>query len=161
RKAATSPDNHRSWSLWRGADLRRRGNHAGDFGALGVRGAGTRATRLRILCSPNLGSDPCGAVRHPTPRYFPNCQGIQPDYGTMVSDHRATRDLGHFPKPLRPLRDRSVTRVELSDLRRSQRISFARRSLSMRYRRADLGHFGARPIKLAWSAVVFPSLVLN
>jgi KUP system potassium uptake protein len=26
---------------------------------------------------------------------------------------------------------------------------------------ADMGHFGARPIKFAWSAVVFPSLVLN
>jgi KUP system potassium uptake protein len=26
---------------------------------------------------------------------------------------------------------------------------------------ADMGHFGARPIRLAWSAVVFPSLVLN
>jgi hypothetical protein len=26
---------------------------------------------------------------------------------------------------------------------------------------ADMGHFGAGPIKLAWSAVVFPSLVLN
>jgi KUP system potassium uptake protein len=26
---------------------------------------------------------------------------------------------------------------------------------------ADMGHFGARPIKLAWSTVVFPSLVLN
>ena len=26
---------------------------------------------------------------------------------------------------------------------------------------ADMGHFGARPIRLAWSAVVLPSLVLN
>jgi KUP system potassium uptake protein len=26
---------------------------------------------------------------------------------------------------------------------------------------ADMGHFGARPIKLAWSTLVFPSLVLN
>jgi KUP system potassium uptake protein len=26
---------------------------------------------------------------------------------------------------------------------------------------ADMGHFGARPIKLAWGALVFPSLVLN
>jgi KUP system potassium uptake protein len=26
---------------------------------------------------------------------------------------------------------------------------------------ADMGHFGSRPIKLAWSAVVFPSLILN
>ena len=26
---------------------------------------------------------------------------------------------------------------------------------------ADMGHFGRRPIRLAWSAVVFPSLVLN
>ncbi len=26
---------------------------------------------------------------------------------------------------------------------------------------ADMGHFGARPIRVAWSAVVFPSLVLN
>ncbi|HXY98229.1 MAG TPA: KUP/HAK/KT family potassium transporter [Steroidobacteraceae bacterium] len=26
---------------------------------------------------------------------------------------------------------------------------------------ADMGHFGARPIKLSWSALVFPSLVLN
>jgi KUP system potassium uptake protein len=26
---------------------------------------------------------------------------------------------------------------------------------------ADMGHFGARPIKLAWFAVVFPSLILN
>jgi KUP system potassium uptake protein len=26
---------------------------------------------------------------------------------------------------------------------------------------ADMGHFGARPIKSAWSALVFPSLVLN
>jgi KUP system potassium uptake protein len=26
---------------------------------------------------------------------------------------------------------------------------------------ADMGHFGAGPIKLAWSAIVFPSLVLN
>ena len=26
---------------------------------------------------------------------------------------------------------------------------------------ADIGHFGARPIRLAWSAIVFPSLVLN
>jgi KUP system potassium uptake protein len=26
---------------------------------------------------------------------------------------------------------------------------------------ADMGHFGARPIRLAWSVVVFPSLVLN
>jgi KUP system potassium uptake protein len=26
---------------------------------------------------------------------------------------------------------------------------------------ADMGHFGARPIRLAWLAVVFPSLVLN
>jgi KUP system potassium uptake protein len=26
---------------------------------------------------------------------------------------------------------------------------------------ADMGHFGAKPIRLAWSAVVFPSLVLN
>jgi KUP system potassium uptake protein len=26
---------------------------------------------------------------------------------------------------------------------------------------ADMGHFGARPIRLAWSAMVFPSLVLN
>ena len=26
---------------------------------------------------------------------------------------------------------------------------------------ADMGHFGARPIRLAWSAFVFPSLVLN
>src|SRR5437016_8844384 len=26
---------------------------------------------------------------------------------------------------------------------------------------ADMGHFGAGPIKLAWSAIVFPSLILN
>ena len=26
---------------------------------------------------------------------------------------------------------------------------------------ADMGHFGARPIRLAWSALVFPALVLN
>jgi KUP system potassium uptake protein len=26
---------------------------------------------------------------------------------------------------------------------------------------ADMGHFGAKPIRLAWSALVFPSLVLN
>jgi KUP system potassium uptake protein len=26
---------------------------------------------------------------------------------------------------------------------------------------ADMGHFGARPIKLAWFAIVFPSLILN
>jgi KUP system potassium uptake protein len=26
---------------------------------------------------------------------------------------------------------------------------------------ADMGHFGARPIRLAWSALVFPSLALN
>jgi KUP system potassium uptake protein len=26
---------------------------------------------------------------------------------------------------------------------------------------ADMGHFGARPIRVAWSAIVFPSLVLN
>jgi len=26
---------------------------------------------------------------------------------------------------------------------------------------ADMGHFGARPIRLAWSAIVFPALVLN
>jgi len=26
---------------------------------------------------------------------------------------------------------------------------------------ADMGHFGKRPIRLAWSAIVFPSLVLN
>jgi KUP system potassium uptake protein len=26
---------------------------------------------------------------------------------------------------------------------------------------ADMGHFGRRPIRLAWSAIVFPSLVLN
>jgi len=26
---------------------------------------------------------------------------------------------------------------------------------------ADMGHFGSRPIRLAWSAIVFPSLVLN
>jgi KUP system potassium uptake protein len=26
---------------------------------------------------------------------------------------------------------------------------------------ADMGHFGARPIRLAWSAIVFPSLLLN
>ena len=26
---------------------------------------------------------------------------------------------------------------------------------------ADMGHFGARPIRLTWSAIVFPSLVLN
>jgi KUP system potassium uptake protein len=26
---------------------------------------------------------------------------------------------------------------------------------------ADMGHFGATPIRLAWSAIVFPSLVLN
>jgi KUP system potassium uptake protein len=26
---------------------------------------------------------------------------------------------------------------------------------------ADMGHFGARPIRLAWSAIVFPSLVFN
>jgi KUP system potassium uptake protein len=26
---------------------------------------------------------------------------------------------------------------------------------------ADMGHFGSRPIKLAWSAIVFPSLILN
>jgi len=26
---------------------------------------------------------------------------------------------------------------------------------------ADMGHFGARPIRLAWSALVFPSLILN
>src|SRR5262249_56679604 len=26
---------------------------------------------------------------------------------------------------------------------------------------ADMGHFGARPIRFAWSALVFPSLALN
>src|ERR1700731_2688729 len=26
---------------------------------------------------------------------------------------------------------------------------------------ADMGHFGARPIRLAWSGIVFPSLILN
>ena len=26
---------------------------------------------------------------------------------------------------------------------------------------ADMGHFGPAPIRLAWSAIVFPSLVLN
>src|SRR5208337_4970169 len=26
---------------------------------------------------------------------------------------------------------------------------------------ADMGHFGPRPIRVAWSAIVFPSLVLN
>jgi K+ potassium transporter len=28
-------------------------------------------------------------------------------------------------------------------------------------RYADMGHFGATPIRAAWSAIVFPSLVLN
>jgi putative tryptophan/tyrosine transport system substrate-binding protein len=35
RKATASPRDHRGWTLWGGADLRRRGNHAGDFGAFG------------------------------------------------------------------------------------------------------------------------------
>jgi KUP system potassium uptake protein len=26
---------------------------------------------------------------------------------------------------------------------------------------ADMGHFGARPIRLAWSGLVLPSLILN
>jgi KUP system potassium uptake protein len=26
---------------------------------------------------------------------------------------------------------------------------------------ADMGHFGAKPIRLAWSGLVFPSIVLN
>ena len=26
---------------------------------------------------------------------------------------------------------------------------------------ADMGHFGAKPIRLAWHAIVFPSLILN
>jgi KUP system potassium uptake protein len=26
---------------------------------------------------------------------------------------------------------------------------------------ADMGHFGAKPIRLAWSGLVFPSVVLN
>src|SRR6516165_3436998 len=72
----------------------------------------------------------------------------------MVRGDRVARDLGHFPIPLGPCRDRSPARARLSRLRRSYGISCPRRGLPLRHRRRGVvcrhGAFrrGADPARL-------------
>ena len=111
------------------------------------------------------GGDPDRALRHPAAWDGADRQGIRPDHGAVVPRHGGARNLGDRAASCRSGRNRSARRFAY--LRTGGLTSFlvlggvflCVTGAEALY--ADMGHFGAGPIRLAWSAVVFPSLILN
>ena len=121
---------------------------------------------VRALCPPGCGADPHCAVRDPAAGHRPDRPGIRSDHGALVRDHRGARRLGHCAAPGGAGGDRSRATGSAYLFSGGAAGFFVLGAVFLcvtgaEALYADMGHFGAGPIRLAWSAVVFPSLVLN
>ncbi len=146
--------------------LRRWRAHPGDLGAFGDRGpgrGGAVADRVRGARD-DRGVGP--AVLHPAPRRGRHGQAVRADHGVVVprpSGPRASPQLIRNPGVLQALnpgwavdfflRHGVVAWLSLGA------IVLAVTGGEALY--ADMGHFGRRPVRLAWLCLVLPCLLLE
>ena len=165
-KRQTAAGDRRARAVRRGPHLRRRRHHAGDFCALGARRADHRGAGARPLCGADGGRDPHCAVRHPVAGNRAHRTCLRPGDGGLVRHHRRCWGSGGSLKHPAVLLGLDP-RYAISYLAHEGFKGFAVLGgvflcvTGAEALYADMGHFGAAPIRLAWSAIVFPSLVLN
>ena len=155
-------------TLWRargGAALRRRRDHAGHLRAVRGRGAARRRVTLNPYVLPLTMRDPDRALRDPAPRHGRVGRLFGPVMLGWFVDHRGARrdpdraGAGVLSRSPRPRRAHTWRRHGCRARPSSAAVVLAVTGGEALY--ADMGHFGKRPIRLAWFFVVLPALVLN
>ena len=154
----------------RGAALRRRRDHAGDLGALRGRGPGGRHAGARALraCRSTLGHPGrrCSLIqRHGTARvgalFGPVMLRLVRRPSRVLGRRRRSRRRPAILLALNPLLRRATSSRDHGwhGFLALGAVVLAVTGGEALY--ADMGHFGKRPIRLAWFGVVLPALVLN
>ena len=145
---------------------RRRGDHAGDFGPVGGRGAGADPAAAADLGSARHAGHPDRPVRGPASWHVADApvgsvrsrrcgfwcwrgsgSGILPTIPAVLAAFNPVAWRAFLSGHL------GITSVVLGA------VFLSVTGAEALY--ADLGHFGRRPIALAWIVLVFPALVLN
>ena len=106
------------------------------------------------------------ALHVPAPRHRARRQAVRAGDGGLVRRHRHPRPDAHRRQPGDPEgADRRTTRCcSCSRIRRSRFIALGSVVLCVTGAEAlyaDMGHFGKRPIRLAWFGMAMPALLLN
>jgi hypothetical protein len=135
------------------------------FRAVGGGRVEHRRAFVLALCSSLRSRDSGRPVFHSVPGNGADRQSVRADHADLVRDDCASGRLGNCGIPR--CCSRSTQYMEFSYLHSGGVTGFlvlggvflCVTGAEALY--ADMGHFGARPIRLAWSAMVFPSLVLN
>ena len=158
---------HRARALRRRAPLRRRHDHAGDLGAQrgrGPRGRDARASSLRRAADDR---DPHRAVPRPAPRHRrrsarSSARSCSSGSSTLAAARASPRSCARPRCCARSIRGYAVRVLRRRTARTASWCSAPSSSCvtggEALY--ADMGHFGRRPIRMAWF-LVLPALLLN
>ena len=152
-------------AAWRGADLWRWRDYPGDLGTFGTGGIERSAASITALCAAGRRGRAAGFVPDPAQGHLAYRARVRPHHGAVVSGHRGTGRLGHRQASRGIGCPESALRIALPGLGWLRSflvlggVFLCVTGAEALY--ADMGHFGPRPIRVAWSAIVFPSLVLN
>ena len=163
RRAAVRADPRRARGL---AVLRRLPHHARDLGAVGRRGPRGRRSRTwpTRSCRSASSSSPCCSPRSASaPTASGGCSGRSWSSGSSCWPCWACRTSSSTPGCCWGSRRRSRWRSSL-DHPFTAFIAMGAVVLAITGAEAlyaDMGHFGRRPIRVSWFALVFPALILN
>ena len=134
RQEASAAHHYRGRPVRSGAHLRRRRDHACDFGALGARRRGADRAEFADLRVARGDGDPAGAVCDPAVRDGGDRARIRSDHAPLVCSDCGARRLRRPAAPVGLCCGRSPLRPQLSVERRIAGISGARRRVSVRDR---------------------------
>ena len=159
---ASGPGRHRR----RLPVLRRRRDHAGDLGAVGGRGPGGLDARTAAIRAADQRGGDRGAVRRAVARHRQRRPRVRPgDGGVVRRDRRARASLEIVRHPFVLLAISPSYAVALCiEYKGLAFIVLGAVVLCVTGAEAlyaDMGHFGAHPIRLTWTFFVLPCLVLN
>ena len=132
-----------------------------------VEGLDVATPGLGALCRPDHHRAADRPVRHPVQGRLGDRRRLRADPGRVVRRHRRARRRADRARAADPRRVRSRSSV----WRSSRTPGCAKRCSILgalmlvvtggEAMYADLGHFGARPIRISWFAIVFPALLAN
>ena len=163
RQAPASAGDRRRGPVRRGADLRRRGDHAGDLGALRARRRGANRPVPADLRAAGCGRDPDRVVRVAAAGHGADRPRLRADHARLVPRHGGARHLRDRAAPVRSRCDQSALWPALSPLRRRWRgflvlggVFLCVTGAEALY--ADMGHFGPKrdPPGVEWRGLSKP-----
>ncbi|KAI1693147.1 potassium transporter domain-containing protein [Ditylenchus destructor] len=140
-------------------------HHAGDLRHGRRRGPGDRHARVQALRAADLHRRADGPVLHPAPRLSRRGRAVRAGDAGVVRGAGAGRRASDRAGARGPGRAQPAARPELPARARFGAVPvvgalvLAVTGAEALY--ADMGHFGKRPIRLAWTVLVLPTLALN